>query len=176
MRVGFQGVLSHPEKSSSQDRARRMRATVGTALFCVIWLALQGAYGSALDGNDWIAMTQDEKVSWAIGFLSGVTVQNGVIKLMLWTDLPDRRTDEQNGILAEFANNIQADVEGHEAEYNRISPRQLADGVSQIYADYRNRLISSIDIIPVVMGSIFGSSKDWTEKLLVLLRKKANEH
>ncbi len=155
-----------------------MRAMVGAGLLCVVWLALATmADGGPIDGNSWTVMSQDERDSWAIGFLSGVSVEDARIKFMLTAvDMPSCKTDSCIGAIAEYSNSVQHTIEENERRYKKVSPRQIADGISHLYSDYRNRRIDTINAAFVAMDAINGSTNERIEKGLELLRKKAGEN
>ena len=127
------------------------------------------------DGNWWNAQSRSSQ--YLAGFLDGVVATNGNTKLLLspwFTPAPKCDTEACYAKMSEYARNLGALITKDERRYDGVTVGQIADGLSRLFSDYRNRQIGVIDVEEVVKDSIRGSTDDQIQRRLELLRKNAS--
>ena len=75
--------------------------------------------------------------------------------------------------MLEFGRNISSSIDEHQRLYNGVTAGQIADGISCIYADYRNLQINVINVDEIVLDGIRGSSDEFIRKRLEYFRSRA---
>jgi hypothetical protein len=129
------------------------------------------------DGTWWNALPQALRLAWAAGFLDGTTSasESYLAFLGLGTmskNMPDCSPPCYQKML-EFGRNISSSIDEHQRLYNGVTAGQIADGISRVYADYRNLQINVINIEEIVLDGIRGSSDEFIRKRLEYFRSRA---
>lgn len=153
-------------------------------LIVAIGLGLGGlitAYGAnaqqiTRDGNWWNVQSNSDQITYLIGFIDGLDAgyesARGAVATAAGT-IPSC-DDKSCGTMIAMNRHDDSEIEKDEHRYDGITVGQLADGLSKIFADYRNRniLVSNAEVVAV--EAIHGSADAQISLRLEYFRKHPN--
>jgi hypothetical protein len=149
-----------------------MRKIHSAGLFAFFFI-LAPSVGATEDrnGNWWNAQPHALQVSWVIGLLDGIAVADNFIIFDLEldamsSDMPNCNTKGCYEKLSEYSRNLDTSIKRFQRKFAASTAGTIADGLSQLYSDFRNRQINIVDAIGVVMDSVAGSTEAQIQKRL----------
>lgn len=113
-----------------------------------------------LDGHDWLQWDDTIKIGYCIGFMNGsdMTFFNA-LGIERWRDNINLRDDILNTL-------------NDRVSFSDIPPKQLMDGLTILYADFKNQSIPVRQAILVVRKQIKGTKQEDIERILLYLRSQ----
>ncbi|HXP02885.1 MAG TPA: hypothetical protein VN808_02120, partial [Stellaceae bacterium] len=133
------------------------------------------AHSEIRDGNWWNAQSRSFRTAWVIGFLDGKSATDEELRLLLSLgamskDMPPCSADCYAKMM-EYGRNLSAAIDDFEKGYLGLSAGQIADGISALYADYRNTHIKVTDVEAVAVAQIRGGDLQQLQARIEYLRK-----
>jgi hypothetical protein len=134
-------------------------------VWCIFFILVSiqvNAQNTRRDGNWWIDKSQVLKVSYALGFLDGISLGRN---FTIWNVLEEDKT---------CAAKASGSFEDHEQKFMaNVNSGQLADGLDDFYKDYRNRKILVVNGVWLVLNSIAGTPQKELDKMIESFRANA---
>ena len=142
---------------------------VCAALVLLLSVPCVGA-DTRLVGNLWNELDETARIFYVAGVIEGTSIGE------LWStpilEGPPQPTDEQLRVAEEHVTSVYRSFTERHKRYlgGRVNNKQIADGLTSFFKDFRNRSILLIDSIQVVLRQIAGEN---TDELVQQLRAKA---
>ena len=138
------------------------------AVICLLTLlflnqALSQSNNERRDGNWWISLEQEYKLKYLVGFFDGMDLGN---RFSYW--------GMSKGAQRKCTGNVVDSYSTYESKYfAQVTNDQLSDGIDNFYSDYRNRRISIVGAVWLVVNGIAGTPEDTLHTMTENWRKNA---
>jgi len=132
-------------------------------------LVSTSAFASDQNGDWWNGLSRNERLVYVSGIFSGIQYEYKVwdFGLVLSDKTSSQESLEHDKSVEDFA------TKHNEKEFRNVSAGQIADGLTALYSDYRNRRITVDGAFIIVVRSLDGSPDEEVQKLLEEKRQEA---
>lgn len=146
-------------------------------VFVAAMLFAASSWALDRNGNWWLTQTNNERVTYIIGFFDGVEFELERTTMELTNPMqamsyPKPCDESCTKLRVDQAFTNWSNLQKQYSDFDGISSGQLVAGVDAMYSDYRNRSISVVEILGVVMWSIKGVKQDLIDGRLTYLRSQ----
>jgi len=141
-----------------------LRIALAFFAFLLISTPVRNENNSTRDGNWWRTQEQICKYQYVVGFFDGTELG---YDFSYWGIMDTNRNDPAVG-------KIQKSYNAYSAKFlTNVTSSQLVDGLNEFYSDYRNRRITVINGIWLVLNEIAGTRQTEMQKMIESWRKNA---
>lgn len=141
-----------------------MKTVITMAVVILVWTTALQADENRRDGNWWQSQTRIGKLNYITGFFDGMDLGHN---FSYWKSAAKEDYHSVTNSRASF-------IEYSNKYFAQVTSGQLADGIDNLYADFRNRGIAVPDGVWLVVNAISGKSEEEMKTMIENWRKNAN--